>query len=269
MIDLRPGVDRLVLPAQFGVRLLDPSTGRTVSDTLQVRLWPLGRPERATAAIVNHAGVFVAHPLPTPKPPEPLPPMNWVVEVVDTQGRFLPLRFTAALPSAELHDIALLSPPFDSDLPIGGVPLFSAPTRSLPPGLAALSADLRTSAGQPAAWAVADVLLVGRSGDLGPTLGWGMADQHGSLFVPIQPPRVRSAAAGPDQPWTVRLIVRYAAPTNGRVPTIPEWDLVLRQPDLTPLGTLSPLVPLDDLSVQAGQTLVVRTAGMSELILDA
>jgi hypothetical protein len=267
MIDLRPGVDRLILPAQFGVRLLDSAPGRVVSDGLQVRLWPVGQPERAAAAIVNRVGVFVAHPLPTPKPLEPVPPTRWVVEVVDTQGRFLPLRFTADLPSDVLHDIALLSPPFDSDLPIGGVPLFSAPTRSLLPGLAALSADLRTSAGTPAAWAIAEALLIGRNGDVGPTLGWGMADQHGSLFVPIQPPRMRSAAAGPDPPWIVRLILRYAAPADGRTPAIPEWDAALRQPDVTPLDTLSPLDPLDDLSVQAGQTLVLRTAGISELML--
>jgi hypothetical protein len=270
MIDLRPGVDRLTLPAQVGVRLLDPATGRVVSDGLQVRLWPDGRPERIAAAIVNRAGVFVAHPLPTPKPPppEPEPPRPWVVEVVDTQARFLPLRFVAVLPSNQLHDIALLSPPFDSDLPIGGVPLFSAPTRSLPAGLAVLSADLRTAAGTPAAWAIAEALLIERNGDVGPTLGWGMADQHGSLFVLIQTPRMRSVAAGPDQPWTVRLIVRYAAPADGRAPAIPEWDTALRQPDVQPLGSLSPIHPLDDLSVQAGQTLVVQTAGMSELLLD-
>lgn len=268
MIDLRPGADPLILPAQFGVRLLDPATGRAVSDALQVRLWPLGRPERVVAAIVNHAGVFVAHPLPTPKRPEPDPPTRWVVEAIDTQGRFLPMRFTAVLPSDELHDVALLSPPFDSDLPPGGVALFSAPTRSLPPGLAALSADVRDSAGKPAAWAIAEALLIGRNGDLGPTLGWGMADKHGSLFVPIQPPRLRSAA-GPDQPWTVRLMVRYAAPADGRAPDIPVWDEALRQPDVMPLGTRSPVEPLDDLSVQAGQTLVARTAGMSELMLDA
>lgn len=270
MIDPQPDVDRLILPAQFGVRLLDPATGRTVSDALQVRLWPVGRPERATAATVNHVGVYVAHPLPTPKPLTPAALTRWVVEVVDIQGRFLPLRFTAELPSAEPHDVALLSPPFDSDLPTGGVALFSAPTRGLPPGLAALRADLRTSAGKYAAWAIAEVLSIGRNGDLGPTLGWGMADQHGNLLVPIQPPRVRgAAAASPDQPWTVRLMVRYAAPADGRVPTIPEWDQALRQPDVTPLSTLSAPAPLDDLSVRTGQTLVVRTAGMSELMLDA
>ncbi len=95
-----------------------------------------------------------------------------------------------------------------------------------------------------------------------------MADQNGSLFVPIQTPRVRSAAAGPDQPWTVRLIVRYTAPAAGQPPAIPDWDTALRQPDVVSLGSLSPHHPLDDLSVQAGQTLVVRTAGMAELILD-
>jgi hypothetical protein len=269
MIARRPGLDELVLPAQFGVRLLDLATGRVISDGIQVRLWPLARPERVVAAAANRTGIFIAHPLPTPSTTPPEPQTPWIVEVIDPQRRFLPLRFSAALPSADLHDAAMLSPPFDSDLPFGGVALFSAPGRNLPPGLAALSADLRDGAGRPAAWAVAEVLAVGRNGDLGPTLGWGMADQRGGLFVPIQPPRARSASSGADQPWAVRLQVRYAAATSGRPPDIPVWEEALRQPEVTPFDSLSPLQPLADLHVQAGRTLVVRTAALAELILDA
>jgi hypothetical protein len=262
MIDPRPGVDRLILPAQFGVRLLDAATGRTVSDGLELRLWPSGRPERAAAAVANHQGIFVAHPLSGHNPPP-----QWTVEVVDKQGRFLPLRFTAELPSTTLQDLSLLSPPFVGELPAGGVVLFSAPTRSLPPGLAALSAQLRDMDGDPTAWAIAKVQFVDRNGATGPTLGWGMADAKGNLLVPIQTPRVRSTASGPNQSWIVRLTVCSETPPGERVPTIPTLDEVLRQPEAMLMSTLSPLEVLDELDMQAGQTLVLRTAGVSELLL--
>lgn len=263
MSELRPGADTLTLPAQFALRCYDPLTGAVVAGGLRVRLWPAGRPEGVVDATPTRSNFFVAHPLGAPAGPRP-----WTVEVRDTLGRFLPLQLTAMVPldTPQLPPVA--SPPAGLGELLGRdeVPLFSAPTRVMPPGAGLVLADLRTAEGGVAAWAVVTAHAV-RRGVVGALLGAGMADRRGSLALPLRLPGSARAGDGAtlEQPVVVRLRAFFVGAGPGPPADAPELARALSQPEVTLLGGLSPPAPLADQDVYAGRPLALVTAGATEL----
>jgi hypothetical protein len=266
--------------ALLGVRFWDRVTGHAVSGGLQVVEGASGR-----RALPNRSGVFVLPELPGLRASEfgvgddvfwASPPAASTIEftVVDGLGRFLPFAFTADVPFRGLfaEDCGLVASPPDAAL--GGVPLFSAPSRTAPAGVAAVRADLwDVAADAPAAWAVLEV-----SAGAGP-VHRGVADAFGRTMVLLPypeppwhgsspPPGSRSLS---DQTWPLTLAVRYG-PAQGSPPlpdpalgAVPDLCAVLTQPIGTLLAVDSPITALGPQILTFGRELVLRTPDQSVL----
>jgi hypothetical protein len=268
--------------ALLGVRFWDRVTGRVVADGLQVVESSTG-----IQAVPNRSGVFVVHDFPALRQSafgsgdnafwrSPPAAATTRFTVVDIDRRFLPLAFGAEMPLRGFftEDCGLSeSPP---DAAIGAMPLFSAPSRVAPAGIAAVRADLWDSVEDaPAAWAVLEVSANGAP------VYRGVADELGRVVVllpypepPWQgsspPPGARSLS---DQTWPLTLAVRYAPPAaspplpdraSGEAPDV---CAVLTQVLGTLLGVESPATPLGSQTLVFGRELVLRTPGLSVLLV--
>jgi hypothetical protein len=268
--------------APLGVRPWDAVSGRAITDGLRLRELRHG-----VVAAPNRSGVFVFHDLPDlhdsaygigdesfwASPPASA---SVLLELVDGERRFLPFRFAADAPARGIfreHCPHASSPP-EVDVP--GVPLFSAPSRPLPPGLAAVRADLwDRTLDAPAAWAVLEVTPAGA-----PTAR-GIADEQGRVVVLLAypephwpgsspPPGSRALAA---QTWSLQLGVRYD-PAGASPPlphpasgVAPDLCAVLGQGAATLLEALSPATPLTGATLAFGRQLTLRTPGSSVLLV--
>src|SRR5215213_3715076 len=180
-------LDRLTSVAPLGLRFHDATTSQVVGDGLNVWAYPLGQPSATRPMFPNRRGVFVLHHAPALRTVENgtgdddywnnLPPKkDFVIEVRDDQGRFLPFQFVAALPNRgvyEWHDPVIGSPP----LLTKSIPLYSSPARPVPAGMAMVRADLwdpaREGTGSEAASAVLELY------DNDRFVARGIADQEG------------------------------------------------------------------------------------------
>lgn len=266
--------------ALLGVRFWDRVTAAVVADGLEVV-----ETASATPAVPNRSGVFVLHDLPDLRASAfgggddafwASPPVASTIAftVVDPFSRFLPFAFTADVPLRGLfaEDCGLdASPP---DQIVGGVPLFSTPSRVPPTGVAAVRADLwDVEAGAQAAWAVLEV-----SAAAGP-LYRGVADALGRtvVFLPYPEPPWHGSSPPPgsrslsNQTWPLTVTVRYAPalaspPLPGPASvTVPDLCAVLMQPAGTLLAADSPTTALGSQILTFGRELVLRTPGRSVL----
>jgi hypothetical protein len=269
-------LDTVTLVCPLGVGFFDVATGRAVSEGLRVCASPTGAPGRRRWATVNRSGLFVFRGLPGLHEAEhgSGDDVDWqnlttrrtfVVQVNDLQGRFLPFQFTAQLPHRglfSLEDIIMLSPVAAWELEqFPSVPLFSAPSRSVPPGLAVLRAELREADGETAAaWALIEVTLPGRA----PALG--VADERGICAVILPYPEPNDAfPASPlvpgkrldQQQWSVGVRAFYGA--ERRVP--PDLGAVLLQPATRLWQRLSPPEEITGTTLRFGREIVLGTPG--------
>jgi hypothetical protein len=262
--ELKPGFDRLVLPAPFGVLFRDSFDGRVVKGGLRVQLRDVLSGHTQWLASNGH-GVFSAPSVRGWRGTEdeedsPAFTRSYHLSVVDEEQRFLPLVLQCRLPTR-----GLLDPEPGSASPAPrepAVPLFSAPTRQLPAGGGVVRAELRrASSGGPAAWARLEVWHE----DV--LLGEGVADALGRLLVPCrlppprEPPLLGSPPSGPEgferSCWDVQLrawwdaaLAEAAAPDLARLRAQPEVPLL--RDDASPAAALPPQ------QLRAGQTLVAR-----------
>jgi hypothetical protein len=274
-------LDTVTRTALFGVRFWDRVTGRVVSDGLEVVEAASG-----AHAAANGSGVFVLHELPGMRASEfgagddafwasPPTAEKIVFTVVDTLGRFMPFAFTADVPLRGLfvEDCGLpaASPP---DAVVGGVPLFSAPTRVPPAAIAAVRADLwDVGMDAPAAWAVLEVTAAGE-------VYRGVADARGTVVVlfPYPEPPWHGSSPPPgsralsQQQWPLTLTVRYGPayaspplPDPAAPSAAPDLCAVLTQPAGTLLAVDSPHTALGSQTLAFGRELVLRTPGLSVL----
>ncbi|HEU0016092.1 MAG TPA: hypothetical protein VFQ45_20610 [Longimicrobium sp.] len=177
-------VDRRVLGA---VRFVDAVTGDTVEGPLRVAApgvrWTRNRRGWWVVAgapgLEAHTGVF-----PTPPAQPPLGSVPVVLTVEDGAGRYLPRRYTLALPRDP--------DPKKADRPNSlfrpaDVPLYASPAGGVAAGWAVVRASV-TRGGAPAAGALLRVLR--KSDEAAPAapaqvLGWGMADERGEALVAV------------------------------------------------------------------------------------
>jgi hypothetical protein len=267
-------LERITRTALLGVRPWDAATGRAVTEGLS--LTEIRHGIRATP---NRSGVFVFHDLPGLRASSfgtgddgfwASPPAHaeLTLELADERGRYLAFRFDAEAPARGVFREACPASPPELDVP--GVPLFSAPSRTVPGGLAAVRADLwDLTADEPAAFAVLEVTA-------GPGLMFrGVADERGRVLVllPYPEPPWQTGSPPPtavalsEQTWTLGLAAAYAPPA-GPAPA-PDLCAVLSQPPATLLAALSPPVALTTATLVFGQPLSLRTPGHSVLHLTA
>jgi hypothetical protein len=230
--------ESLTIVTPLGVKFRDESTGTQVSDELVVTLHPAAFPELKIAAIENRSGVFVFRRLLGMREVENgagddafwaghPPAFDFVLEVSDRAGRFLPYAFPLQLPVRRLLTLPAASPLAASD----AMPLFSAPSRLAPEVFGAIRAEVRDQVnGEPAAWALMEATT-----ETG--MVRGLADQRGQLLLPLPYPRPNITlgsplhAGGPnvtDQSWNVGLTVRYAPRVPA--PNRPDLEDILTQP---------------------------------------
>lgn len=275
-------LDTVTRTALLGVRPWDAVTGQAITDGL--RLTEL---RRGSVARPNRSGVFVFHDLPGLRASaygsgddafwaNPPASASLVLELVDGERRFLPFRFPADAPARGIfreHCPAAFSPP---EIDVPGVPLFSAPSRPLPTGLAVVRADLwDVELDAPASWAVLEV-----TPDGAPTTR-GIADPQGRVLVALSYPEPHWSGSSPpagssalaDQTWSLQVAVRYDP--AGASPPLPEPsagiapDLctVLGQGPAILLADLSPATPLTGATLAFGRQLTLRTPGRSDLLV--
>lgn len=271
-------LERITRTALLGVRPWDGATGRAVTEGLT-----LTEVRHGVRAVANRSGVFAFHDLPGLRASSfgsgsvdfwASPPAHarLVLELADERRRYLGFRFDADAPVRGLFR-ETCGPGSPPDLEVPGVPLFSAPGRILPGGLAGVRADLwDLHADAPAAWAVLEVTAAP-----GATVR-GVADERGCVLVPLPYPEPPWQTGSPPptavalsaQSWTLDLAVRYQAGGVGTDPGAPpDLCAVLSQPPATALASLSPPVTLTTAPLSFGQPLSLSTAGHPVLHLTA
>jgi hypothetical protein len=219
-------LEALSLFTPLGIRFWDFVEEAPVSNGLRVFSYLQNMEFPRVAAVRTRSGVYAFSGLPALRdveyppaaggamaasPPAALP---FVITVEDTLQRFLPEAFVVELP---LPERGLFPPesPGSPPQPKGRAYLFTAPTRCVMPGMAAIRADLwDRERDAPAGHAVLRVELEGRSGQ------WrGIADEQGRVLVlfpypPIERLRLGSppgAGQGSitEQTWRARVRVEY------------------------------------------------------------
>lgn len=276
-------LDRLTIVTPLGVRFQDATTGEVIADGLTVSAYPVTRPNARQSLFLNRRGVFVLRHAPGLGDVENgagdfdywnnLPPKkNFVIEVRDDQSRFVPFQFVVGLP-AEWNQ-AVSPPPA-----IKSMPLYSAPTRIAPAGMAVVRADLwdptRGDDGEVAASAVLELY------DNDQMIARGIADESGKIAVlfpypaprsfavasppgsPLSSPPVATTPALTDQVWTFRVRAFYAAgqspPQTSTENSLPDLDAVLAQPEATLWADEARTEELTEVAVQFGQPLILKS----------
>jgi hypothetical protein len=198
---------RLRIVTPLGIRFRDVALESPITHGLVVAIKPKDELSKAMAAASNPSGVFGFHGLPglrafeypdgraevseDENPDFASPPLQgpFVVMVADRLARFLPAVFGVDVPLAGLP-----SPPvFDVDpdpAPVLDAYLFSAPTRPVTAGLAAVRADLwDLDEKRPAAYARVRVKVGDRT-------GVGVADEEGRVLVLLPYPLLERLRLG-------------------------------------------------------------------------
>jgi len=280
-------LDTLNLVAPLGLRFHDATTGTAIGNGLNIVAYPLGQPHAAQPLFPNRRGVFVLHHAAGLRTLENgagdddywnnLPPkQDFVVAVRDDQSSFIPFQFIAALPNRgiyEWHDPG--SPPSTTRT---SIPLYSAPARPVPAGMAVVRADLWDATRKAeAASAVLELY------DNDRFVARGIADQKGRVAVMFPYPAPKSfapsspasplgsppRAVGPaltDQVWTFRARALYAVQSPPQIPpddALPDLRAVLSQPQAAIWADEAQTDQLLEVAVQFGQPLILRSRPLS------
>lgn len=273
----------------LALRFHDTASGEFVRDGLIVDVYPPGKSASRREAIANRSGVYVLHHAAGLRALEsgsgdqkywnpPPPRKDFVIEVNDKQRRFQPFHFTEQLPVEGIYqwiNPLSASPPAS----LSSIPLYSAPTRSAPGGMAVIRADLWDKQRDvPAAWAVlegyVDNELIVR----------GMADEEGKVALifpypapsafavnspPLSPVSSPPAVSGPPlmaQEWPVRLRALYAPnhqplspPVPFEKPSSPDLRFTLLQAEATIWADVAGTQPLAEVSLRYGREKILRS----------
>jgi len=229
MIALEPStreIGRMAITCLLGVRFHDPATGGFVSEGLRVTATLTDEPKRVLQPVANRSGVFSFPALPGLRswerwvdndqrwtnlsglPALPgqaaalIPPAGVCelrIEVRDAGGRFLPCQHRVR--------VAQPGPPLLQTLP-----LFPAPSRTLPPNCAVVRTQLRLPSGAPAAHALLRVSRTAPAADL----ALALADAHGSVAAIFPWPEPPSALGitPRSQQWMLTFTAWEALPPN-------------------------------------------------------
>jgi hypothetical protein len=272
--------------APLGLRFWDAVTNSFVGSGLMVTAYPVGQDHRSVTAIANRTGVYAFHHLPGLRELENgagddaywanlSATRRFRIQVDDLESRFLPCSFTVEAPARGVMGLVCGSPllPFSFASPLSpaapaleAVPLFSAPNRAVPPGMAVIRAHLWDSVAMgDAAGALVEAHPAGQA----PVRG--IADEKGALTLlfPYPMPQPSLTVASPESPlglgrqplweqsWRVPLRAFYAALD----PSATELCDILTQPAATLWFSQSPDEALVEATLRYGQEVILRSAG--------
>jgi hypothetical protein len=273
--------ERVSLTCPLGLRFFDIAAGGFVgadvsieplkrgSLGLEAEAWPVAAPRQKTRGVVTSSGIMAFHGLPGLREFEnseandpweaPHPTRDFQIEVIDKLGRFLPCTFTVSAPAKGLAVFAEDgSPPWIEE---GAVPLFSAPGRAAPGGLAIVRMELRELATErAAAWALVEAAYF--SAGSRRTVR-GMADRQGRVLLIFPYPEGQrrpfnhsppgSSRGLSQQEWTLAFTVFYEA--SDQPEEAADYGRRLAQPAVPAWGGPSPIMPLTDESLRFGREL--------------
>lgn len=284
-------LERQTLIAPFGVKFWDVASGVHVSNGLQVLAYPGTHRLHSTPAFSNRSGsAYVLHHAwgmrkfelglsNAPFPESPPASQRYTIVVNDENRRFLPVRFSADLPSAGIFRWPMGVQRTPLDPMDGSIPLYPSTLRAAPAGLAVLRAELHQSLnGARASWAMMEARFNGR------LIGRGIADEQGRItlifaYPPPQDPISSSVSSPPGnvtarlpfrkQEWTIQLSAFYE-PTVLSLPLSPPSDSPRRDdlsvPELSDIFKQSPAnlfldeaktVPLTEVQLRYGPKVFV------------
>lgn len=258
-------IDRPTITAPLGVQFWDTVRDISIGAGLDVVAYPPGHPECQVTGVANTVGVYVFHHLPGLG--SAIPRM-FVIQVRDPSGSFLPCTFSVVAPQSGIAPFVCGSP-----VQQASVPLYSAPTRKSPAGMAVVRADLLdTSAppnGRPAAWAVLEARIAGTHAVR------GVADEQGRIVLFFAYPEPTGFAAGSplgpggraltDQTWPLSLRAAYAPTPPGQL--IPDQCATLNQPPAILWSDAAHTLPLTQLTLRFGQELIARSGALPNLLI--
>jgi hypothetical protein len=225
-------LETLTLRTALGIQFWDPVLERPITDGLRVQgqrltdTLPRARVGKAYFARPTTSGVYAffgLHPDEMTSAPA-LAPVRAVIDVNDPLGRFLPASFEVIIPVDQPfrgsgswlpRPLMLPLPPANQSL---GVFLWSAPTRSVPPGLTVVYASLGVGGAAdplPAAYAVVRLL----NGSAVHAIG--MTDAAGRLTLPMAYPSITHLAPQPPlrvQQFNLTVEVLYQPAAQTRLP---------------------------------------------------
>jgi hypothetical protein len=283
-------LERVSIIAPLGIRFWDPAFDEQITDGLIVTAWPADTRWPARTAYVTSGGIYafrglpglhdVEYPSGSPARPGSLPAARrFLIEVADTNARFLPIAFFVDAP---YNGIFPTTPSSSSSMPaLPGFYLFSAPTRPATSLVALVRAQLSERIDdfteQPAPYAVLEI-------DTPDGETWyGLADACGAVAAlfpyPNFTPTDNSAGSLPSpapasqQSWPLTLRVRYqpsvVSLTFGS--SLPELRSVLAQaPAAIWTQRASPpgiTLPSQTATLIFGQQLTMRSAGESVVLI--
>jgi len=265
----------------LGVLCWDPVQDHPVEEGLHLTLAPLDAPECRFAGLRTPRGIHVFHDLPglrdwenaiAPLRPGPGGQREFVLQIEDVRGRFLPVATKVSLPWSEqrLFLSSLVRKHADDEAP--GFYLFSAPTRRAQPNLAVLRGQLRDSdTGAPASWALLE-LQTGASA----ATRLGMADKRGcvGLLFPYpeplpSPPTSPSLDPVLTDEWGLTLRIRYGPDPLRQLPgtKLPDIRDIVAQPyALIEAREGQPWLDETHLTLSLGRELVLRTVGTFDVL---
>lgn len=283
-------LERLTLTAPLGVTFHDTATGSRVGSGLDVTIRPEANARSSARMFPNPSGVYVLNSAPGLAREflfgagdeefwSNLPaPQTYVLEVSDPQSRFQPFSLEIDLPVRGVFN--WVSPLADSPPAVEApatIPLYSAPTRRVPPGMGVVRADLHdTQADKPAAWAMVEARYDGA------LVARGMSDARGSLALIFPRPAPRAASPDPfvdsppaprspplfEQTWELVLSAGYAGVAPGTsVAPIPDLRAALEQLSAPPARLWADReggAELEHVTLLYGRELVLRTEGADD-----
>lgn len=280
--------------APLGLRFWDEVRQVAVGDGLSVTAYPAENNQLRATAFVNRSSVYAFEDMPglrafemgSGQPEfwnENPPQYPFVVEVQDSEHRFLPFSFRLRVPVRGAWEFAcdsFDSPPLAPDplaSPPGmrpwGIPLFSSPARTVVPGMAVVRAELAESHDEgrtPAIWALVAATIDGK------LVARGLSDEQGRLVLMFPYPQPPEFA--PDSPfaqrknlseqsWTVQVRAYY----EWKVSPGGAADLceLLNQPQAELWDDESLTIPLTSRVLHYGEELVLKSGMQSVLLVTA
>ena len=233
-------LETITLVTPLAVRFRDNATGALVSDGLVVTLRTPADSRPAVSGVMNRRGVFVFNDLRSMRAVEQgagdtafwssqTPRFDFVLDVRDVLGRFLPMRLPVALPRRGFLGLTSTTPPSVTSSNTTALPLFSAPSRASVEGMGSLRVDLFDATNSVrAAWAVVEATAGTRPRVI------GVADAEGRVMLPLPmpAPTIESTADAPGQrvsaqTFPVAIAIRYGRLAPAETPNLID---VLSQP---------------------------------------
>lgn len=237
--------ERLTTYTPLGIRFWDSVLEIQVRDGLDLNIWPESQRYRTVPAFRTRSGLYAFRNLPGLRAIEypagddvdlsSVEPRRFVVEVIDTRFRFLPVRFGVWLPITEYSGV--YRPGYPGSLPDSAEPrfyLFSAPARMAAFGIAAIraqvvEADAGAGAFIPAVYALVEAEVDGQ-------LHYSYTDRRGCFVILFPYPPVDNVGGSPpgvlmaDQSWPVTIRLRYQPKTATELDQLWEFSRMSGQP---------------------------------------